>query len=149
MKIQWIICLLAGLSALAFQKRDGQTVERGRIIVSVSGLKNNKGQIGILLFDQREGFPAEREKAVREILLPIGAGDVRHIFSDLPFGDYAVSIMHDQNMNNKLDVNFFGMPTEGNGVSNNVKNRLGPPKFEQAVFRLDRSSYSVAIKIQY
>lgn len=149
MKIQLILYLLSVLHATGFPNRDIQVVDRGRIEVSISGLKNNHGQVGILLFDRQEGFPATREKAVREILLPIQNGNLRHTFTDVPFGEYAVSVMHDENLNKKLDVNFFGMPTEGNGVSNNVKNRLGPPKFGQAAFKFDRPSYSVAIKIQY
>ena len=47
------------------------------------------------------------------------------------------------------DTNMFGIPTEGNGVSNNIRNRMGPPKFRQAVFKIDRPSYSIAIKMQY
>ena len=40
---------------------------------------------------------------------------------NLPAGNYAVQVMHDENENNKLDTNFMGMPIEGYGFSNNPR----------------------------
>ena len=34
-------------------------------------------------------------------------------FKDLPQGSYAVSVLHDENGNGKMDKNFVGMPKEG------------------------------------
>ena len=39
--------------------------------------------------------------------------------------------------NEKLDTNFFGIPKEQFGFSNNAKGRFGPPSFESASFELD------------
>ena len=41
------------------------------------------------------------------------------MFTDLPAGVYAVSVFHDENMNQKLDKNFVGVPKEEYGASNN------------------------------
>jgi uncharacterized protein (DUF2141 family) len=43
----------------------------------------------------------------------------------------------DSNKNEKLDTNFFGIPKEQFGFSNNAKGRFGPPSFESASFELD------------
>ena len=141
---------LAALLALGLQNPVGPSPDgNAQLTVSVTGLKSEEGQVGILVFAAGEGFPEDRERAVREILLPIRGTEVRHTFADLPMGEYAVSVMHDENKNNKLDVNRLGIPTEGNGVSNNVRNWMGPPKFRQAAFKMDRPSHSVTIKIKY
>ncbi|MEC8002307.1 MAG: DUF2141 domain-containing protein [Pseudomonadota bacterium] len=40
-------------------------------------------------------------------------------------------------MNNKMDNNFFGIPKEQYGFSNNASAFLGPPVFEAAAFELN------------
>lgn len=55
----------------------------------------------------------------------------------LPPGDYAISAIHDENDNKKLDKSFIGMPTEGVAFSNNAKVSFGPPKFEKVRFHVE------------
>ncbi len=50
-----------------------------------------------------------------------GKGQVTVKFADLPEGDYAVTVIHDENDNQKLDLGFMHIPTEGWGNSNNPK----------------------------
>jgi len=127
-----------------------QMVTSGDLVVSIKDLKNEEGQLGILLFDQADGFPSDRERAIKEVLLPIDdQGLVKYTFSNLPFGTYAVSIMHDENKNNELDVNFIGIPKEGSGVSNNAVGFLGPPKFKKASFTLRQSKQTIQINLKY
>ena len=38
-----------------------------------------------------------------------------------------------------MDTNFFGIPKEDYGCSNNAKNFLGPPKYEDAKFMLSEN----------
>ena len=61
------------------------------------------------------------------------------IFKNIDAGEYAVSFIHDENKNNKMDTNFFGIPKEDYGCSNNAKNFLGPPKYEDAKFMLSEN----------
>ena len=56
---------------------------------------------------------------------------------ELPDGIYAIGLYVDSNKNEKLDTNFFGIPKEQFGFSNNAKGRFGPPSFESASFELD------------
>ena len=65
------------------------------------------------------------------------------------FGVYAVSVFHDENMNQKLDKNFVGVPNEGYGASNNPKKKMGPPNFDEAKFQLSGTEQSVEIKLMY
>jgi uncharacterized protein (DUF2141 family) len=57
--------------------------------------------------------------------------------------------MHDENMNGKLDKNFVGAPKEGYGASNNPKKRMGPPKFDEAKFSLNKPEQTIEIKLMY
>jgi len=70
------------------------------------------------------------------------------MFTNLPAGIYAISVFHDENMNQKLDKNFVGVPKEGYGASNNPKKKMGPPTFEEANFQLN-GAQSLEIKLSY
>ena len=52
-------------------------------------------------------------------------------------GEYAISLFVDSNGNKKLDKNFFGIPKEQYGFSNNVMGRMSPPTFDQAKFMIE------------
>lgn len=54
-----------------------------------------------------------------------------HVF-DIPAGQYAIGVFHDVNANNSLDTNFFGVPKEQYGFSNNATGNFGPPSFDAA-----------------
>jgi uncharacterized protein (DUF2141 family) len=61
-------------------------------------------------------------------------------FSGLPAGNYAVVILHDENDDHKMNTNFFGIPKEGCGFSNNVMGTFGPPSFSRASFSFTGNS---------
>ena len=58
---------------------------------------------------------------------------------ELPVGEYAFSVFHDENANDKLDANWIGIPKEPGVLSNNAKASFGPPKYEDAKFQLTAS----------
>lgn len=51
-------------------------------------------------------------------------------------GRYAVFVVHDKNLNSRMDTNFLGMPKEPVGMSRNpTKSKFfGPPKFSDVSF---------------
>ncbi|WP_109832110.1 DUF2141 domain-containing protein [Reichenbachiella versicolor] len=95
---------------------------------------NGKGNVKASLFDSEENFLRKGKrisKAVNE------EGDMTIIFKDVTPGTYAVSILHDQNANGKMDKTNYGKPTEPYGFSNNAKGFFGPPSFEDSAFELN------------
>ena len=58
-------------------------------------------------------------------------------------------MFHDENMNEKLDKNFMGVPKEGYGASNNQKKKMGPPNFDETKFHVGGTEQSVEIKLMY
>jgi uncharacterized protein (DUF2141 family) len=61
---------------------------------------------------------------------------------------WAVSAHHDQNNNDQLDKNAFGIPTEPYGFSNNPKRGFGPPKFDEACFSIGSDEPQEALRIE-
>jgi uncharacterized protein (DUF2141 family) len=105
----------------------------------------------IWIFRDAKGFPNDASHAIHTQAADIDpqTSSAQVVFADLPDGVYAVSVFHDENMNEKLDKNFVGVPKEGYGASNNPKKRMGPPTFDETKFQLSGTEQSVEIKLMY
>ncbi len=112
--------------------------------VTVEGIRSAQGTVLIGLYDSPESFERAGEAPDKEDFLidpeRFGAVALRAnaamksavVFSNLEPGRYAAIAFHDENNNGKLDKNFWGVPTEPYGFSNNVQGVLGPPTFAAA-----------------
>ena len=103
------------------------------ISVNVGTFRNQKGVLGCRLFRSPTGFPETSTGTVEKRAAITGA-TARCDFTDVPPGVYAVSAMHDENDNRKLDKGFFGIPTEGYGVSNNHTHAMSAPTWDESKF---------------
>lgn len=112
------------------------SAEAVNLDVRFEGLSSDKGRILYLLFDQGEGFPDNPGKSVRQGSLKASEASGGLRLSELKGGIYALSVIHDENENDKLDTNFLGIPKEDFGFSNNPKVFFGPPGFNRASFDL-------------
>jgi uncharacterized protein (DUF2141 family) len=119
------------------------------IKVSILNLRNNKGHVLVSLFNNSSGFPDKAEKAIRKVQLTINNNAAFTSFTGLPAGSYAVAILHDENDDRKMNTNFFGIPKEGYGFSNNVMGTFGPPSFSRASFTYNNSGASITIIARY
>jgi len=115
--------------------------------VEIEGLRSSEGFILLSLFKDGKGYPDEPEKAFRKIKISIKDKQASADFADLPNGDYAIVVLHDENNNLKMDKN-LGIPNEGYGFSNNVMGLMGPPSFSKASFKHE-SKQVVEIKMRY
>lgn len=120
-----------------------------KILVQINGLRNDKGNVAVALYNSRDGFPEDSGKIVRSDFGKITSGKSFVIFSQVPYGTYAISVLHDENENGKMDKGMFGVPREGYGFSKDVMGFLGPPDFEKAKFVCDRDTVYVTIKMRY
>jgi len=75
--------------------------------------------------------------------------EARCDFEDIPPRTYALTVIHDENMNGKLDTNWLGIPTEGYGFSNDAKALLGAASFSAASFRYAGGTLDLTISLHY
>lgn len=141
-----LLVLLFGITLLSVCQN---TVNKGVLTIKLTGFRNDKGQTCVSLFNNAKGYPGKYEQAYKINRSVIRGNQAIVEFSDLPFGTYAVSVLHDENSNNKMDTSFIGMPKEGMGASNNPRGRLGPPTFNDAKFELSSNSKTIEISIKY
>ncbi len=119
----------------------------GNIRLRIQGIKQIKGKAVVSLFNNEKVFLKEG-KACRQQILPVNGSEMEIIFNDLPAGDYAVALYQDANSDGKCNLNFFGVPKEGYGFSNNYHPRICAPSFSDTKFRLD-DQCSLNIKLIY
>jgi uncharacterized protein (DUF2141 family) len=117
--------------------------------ISVLGVRNNHGQIYVCVFATGEGFPAcdHDPQAVRHVA-PASAGTMRFALDVAP-GRHAVSVLHDENDNRRLDMSVLGIPREGVGVSNNPPPRWGPPRLNDSLFTVGDTGGAIDIRLVY
>jgi len=107
------------------------------LTVSISGLKNDTGLVQIGLFNSEGTFLKTIYKGNSA---EIKSKAATLTFFNIPKGVYAISAFHDKNKNGKLDMNFMGIPKEDVACSNNAKGFMGPPKYEDAKFTLNKDT---------
>jgi len=146
-----LFCLLVCNISLTAQEDDkaDTTAENGSITVEALGFKNNEGKARLLLFTSEEGkhFPADQEKAFVKRIIPIENNKVVFNLQDIPYGDYAISVHHDENNDDKVNSNWIGIPKESLGASNDAKGSFGPPSFEKAKITLDTKQMTITINM--
>ena len=97
------------------------------------------GTIYIAIYDDAKDFDSgdnSPEIMALNIIEPISKGLYNKIV-DLKKGKYGVKVLIDTNGNADIDLNFFGLPKEQFGFSNNVLGLFGAPKFDKASFELN------------
>ncbi|WP_230772757.1 DUF2141 domain-containing protein [Sphingomonas sp. Leaf4] len=115
--------------------------------VRLTDLRSTKGVIRLCLTAEPENFPGctDDKNAVTRSF-PAGDRGVR--IAGLGRGDYAVSVIHDENNNKKLDT-FAGIPREGFGFSRNPAIGFGPPRFSAAEFPIAGDATVQQVRIRY
>lgn len=108
-----------------------------KLTVSVSGLKNNEGNVKVGLYNSEGTF---LQTTYKSLSAEIKNNEAVVTFTNLPAGEYAISTYHDENKNGKLDKNMMGIPSEDYAASNNAKGFMGPPAYKDAKFVINKDS---------
>lgn len=120
------------------------------IHMKVLNIRNSTGTIACALFESPAGFPTEfLRSATNVMVIKIRNTQARCDFEDIPPGTYAIAVVHDENMNGKLETNWLGIPKEGYGFSNDAKALLGTPSFSAASFPYDGQNLELTLSLRY
>ncbi len=142
-----IICaaLILGLAAFPTSAAAPTTAA---LELSVTGLRNTKGNVLICLTAKPKAFPdCSKDATAHKRSVPAAqAGSVR--YPSVAHGVWAISLVHDENANGKLDTSMM-MPKEGFGFSNNPAVVFGPPSFKKASFTVSGAAYAKGVKMKY
>jgi uncharacterized protein (DUF2141 family) len=119
-------------------------------VVPSAALRNSTGMFRCAMFAKSDGYPTEHLKATVRVSAEIRAGEAVCTFKDVPAGDYAFTVLHDENDNMTMDNHQTGMPLEGFGASNDAEPGLmSPPTFEDAVIKVTAEPQRLSLVIRY
>jgi uncharacterized protein (DUF2141 family) len=139
-----VILFSAGLSFAPSSL--AQSAGHATLILKVIGLRSEKGQVKIAVFNSSEIWLGEHP--TYSTTINVDGQSVTWKINDVPYGDYGVAVLHDENSNGKMDKNFLGIPVEPYGFSNNVRITFGPPKWENSKFTVKGSTTEVSIEVK-
>ncbi len=139
-----LLLFLTALMGMA----DGETStsKYGNLVVQVIDLASDDGTVKIALSNSEENYYAY-DTPYLGVTAPINEGRASWKFRDLPLGDYAVKVFHDEDGDDELDTNILGMPTEDYGFSNDARGMFGPPSYDDARFTLDSASLTIVVRV--
>lgn len=134
------------LCSAALAQAPSASVKEHTLTITVEGMDSSAGNLGILIFNGPKGWAEDRQAALKDISIP-AQSPTQKVEVKLPAGNYAIALIHDLNVNHKLDKNFLGMPKEQWGMSNNPHATIKAPPIEKAMFTLDGDK-EVKIQLQ-
>jgi uncharacterized protein (DUF2141 family) len=127
--------MLKIITTIAFFICSLLSAQNVNLTVSVSGLKNDTGVLKVGLYNSEGTFLKIPYKSIPS---QIKGNAATVVFEGIPKGEYAISSYQDENSNGKLDRNEMGIPSEGVACSNNAIGFMGPPRYQDAKFNIDK-----------
>jgi uncharacterized protein (DUF2141 family) len=136
---------VGGRSALAQQPAQAATVT-----VKIDGFKGSEGAALVVLYDSAESW-LKVPKAAQVAHAKITGSTLTVELKGVKPGSYAVSVIHDENKNNELDMRWlpYPKPKEGSGSSGSQDSAVGPPKWEGAKFDVSATGTTVTVGMKY
>ena len=141
----WTALVFANLPGIASGKSPCPNIH-----VKILNIKNSTGNVACALFESSVGFPEEYlHFATNIMVVKIRDNQTYCDFNDITPGTYALAVVHDENMNGKLDTKWPGIPTEGFGFLRDAKALFGAPSFFSTSFPYDGQDLDLTISLHY
>jgi uncharacterized protein (DUF2141 family) len=110
------------------------------LTIRIENADVNKGYLMIGVFNDEKTFPDTYFRGERTA---VSEKTMTVVFTNLPKGQYAVSVYQDINNNEHLDKNLFGIPKEKYGFSNNSER----PDYKKCLFNFyDNTTITIQLK---
>jgi uncharacterized protein (DUF2141 family) len=121
-------------------------VRTGTIDVEIKA-KVEHGTFWVALHNDPDAFPNDYKKAFRKVKVKATSVDQHLKLEGIPYGEYAIAVMHDENDNQEVDTNLIGKPTEEYGVSTSGTPDMRP-KFEEAKFVVNKKVIKRTVELK-
>ena len=144
------ICLILFIFCLSFSTTNhnlghAQQEKHASIKITVTGLTSDDGKVKIAIYNSEQNW---LKKAIYKGTVTISNKKSEWSIDNVPFGDYAISVFHDENSNGDLDTGFMRIPKEPYGFSNNAKASFGPPKWSDAKLSIASLSVDIILRLE-
>ena len=133
-------------SGFMFPQEFKESPKLGKLTVIITGFTNETGNCRFAIDNSEFVYESDDTVWIGKVL-PIINKKVIVVIDSLEYGEYAVRVFHDENKNEIVDTNIFGIPTEDYGYSNNASSWFGPPSWEKAKFIFDKTEMTIEIEV--
>ena len=116
-----------------------QPTDNPQLTIKISNIEKLKGEIKIGVFNNESNFLKEGA-SIKNYTVKVDKNTAVLTITDLPKGEYAISMYHDENMDKKMNTNFIGIPKESYGFSNNIQPRMSAPKYKDCKFSFSENT---------
>ena len=140
------ILLLGGCAA---SSREGFPDGYGTLVLNLEGFRSERGTAVVSLFAGPKGFPDQVLASLATVTVDIHEGKATATFAALPYRDYAVSVLHDEDGDGQMATGLFGTPREGFGFSGYPDYRFGHPDYAAVRFLLVEPQREMTIGMRY
>lgn len=113
-----------------------------------NNLDQKAGKIYIAWYNNEADFTREDKIHLAKAVEVQGKNTVAVVFENILPGTYAIAAFFDQNDNGKMDTNFFGIPKEKYGFSNNARPMMRAATFKEASFMVTNNESTISIKLK-
>ena len=127
-QIRYTILILIVASGV-YCRFPAPSTQRKSIVFHFVNFCNNRGLARVGVYNDPKNFCNEAVKPFREVSGKIVNKESFIEVYDLPEGDYAFTLLHDENEDAVMNYNFLGLPKEGYAFSNNAFPVLSKPSF--------------------
>ncbi|WP_036598883.1 DUF2141 domain-containing protein [uncultured Olleya sp.] len=134
-----ILFFALSLSTIAQTEQNNETGQT--ITVTVNNVKNNTGQV---IFGLHNNQTWMKTQGIQNTSTKIENNIATVTFKNVKPGTYAVMVLHDENINNRMDFK-NGMPLENYGMTNNPLS-YGPPQYSDAKFEVTNQDLDFKVR---
>ena len=139
------------ISKLIFLVLSFGSINAAELKLEISNIKSSseKSSIYIAVFDSKASHKNKEAAIGKKVDLDSNASSSKVIsLNGFEVGkQYAIAVYQDINGNEKLDSNFFRVPTEPFGFSNNIKPGMLGPSYKKFVFTFEKDAQEMKINL--
>jgi uncharacterized protein (DUF2141 family) len=110
--------------------------------VTIENVLSDEGQILAALHTQDTFM---RGQGIQNFKLEAKTGSISFVFLNVKPGTYAISSLHDENENQRMDFHDSGMPKEKYAMSGNEMT-MGPPSFKDVKFEVNDEDFELKLR---
>lgn len=120
--------------------------QTGTLTIHAEKIQHTDGRAVVSLFRAEDAMPKQPFRKESGIIMN---GKATIVFDNIPFGEYAAIVFHDENSNGEVDHR-WGLPAEPMGFSNEWQLTIlsGMPSFKKLRFEYSVSQCEFTIGIQ-
>lgn len=118
--------------------------------LKIQNIQTDKGVLCVAVFDSEENFKREKTLIQMKYEKTAMSNHEMLIVFQLQPGNYGISVLDDENGDDKMNWNLFGIPREGFGFADYYHTGLKKPHFQNFKFDIQFGhKKSMIVKMKY